>query len=357
MTFDVFREAFEKGMKGGNYSLKIDTFPALTNAIGGMHQSMYAIFGGHPGTGKTAFVDTAFVLSIYDWWLREHKAQDKDVKITWIYDSLERSFVNKLAKWVSYRLFTKHNVILDVADIMSWMSTKQATKYSTQILECENYFAPLLRNIEFFDKPSTPQALLERTLKVLGKYGKVYKQDEITRFKKHHSYHFIIKLTDHVGKLKDNGKGDKATIDEHSYNMSYMRDSFGMTIIDVFQFNRSMSDSQRKRNGDVTPTLDDFKGSGDPVENADLAIGLFNPYRYNLQTYEDYDLNLFVSDTLANRFRSYSILKNSYGVDDAIKGCGFVGESGYFTELPPPDEIDYDAWQKKLHIEKTYSLE
>ena len=62
--------------------------------------------------------------------------------------------------------------------------------------------------------------------------------------------------------------------------MGDLRDRYGYTVIDISQFNRSIGSVDRMKIKDVSPEPDDFKGSGDLYENADVALGLFNPYKF-----------------------------------------------------------------------------
>ena len=53
----------------------------------------------------------------------------------------------------------------------------------------------------------------------------------------------------------------------------------------------------------------------------------------------DYNIEEFVNNKGYNRFRSITLLKNSYGVDDARVGMGFIGEVGMYKELPPAERM------------------
>lgn len=81
---------------------------------------------------------------------------------------------------------------------------------------------------------------------------------------------------------------------------------------------------------------------------ADVAMALFNPHRYNIDEFNGYTIQNFISASGDNRFRSLSILKNSWGTDDIDVGLGFVGEVGRFIELPPSSETNTIGGKRKM---------
>ena len=103
---------------------------------------------------------------------------------------------------------------------------------------------------------------------------------------------------------------------------------------------------------DLSPNLDDFKDSNGPVEDCDVALALFNPFRYKAfddkGMYMGYDIrNRMLNERGFNRFRLLSILKNSYGGDDLTYGLKFLGEVMHFETMPRVDD--------KAALERVYN--
>jgi hypothetical protein len=71
----------------------------------------------------------------------------------------------------------------------------------------------------------------------------------------------------------------------------------------------------------------------------DVAISLFNPYKYSLEEYMGYTVNDFTDESGSNKFRGLKIIKNSYGTDNLRIGLAFLGEVGLFKELTKKSEI------------------
>ena len=98
-VFDELDKRVRKGMDPNNVNIPIG-FNRMNKVIG-IRESMYSLCGGYTGSGKTTFVDDAFVLNPYEFWLRNRGR----VKMKVIYWSMERKRDYKIAKWISRKLF------------------------------------------------------------------------------------------------------------------------------------------------------------------------------------------------------------------------------------------------------------
>jgi hypothetical protein len=110
MSFDKLNEEVNKGLSGRNEGIPMG-FDRLNRYIG-IRKSMYFLVGGLTGSGKTSFIDDAFVLNPYDWFISNQNTNGVKLKI--IYRSMERSRTYKMAKWVSRRIFLDYGVIISI---------------------------------------------------------------------------------------------------------------------------------------------------------------------------------------------------------------------------------------------------
>jgi hypothetical protein len=122
----------------------------------------------------------------------------------------------------------------------------------------------------------------------------------------------------------------------------------------VSQFNRSISNIQRLKNGDVEPQLEDFSESSSTQNDADVVLALFDPIRYKVADPSGYILDKLKDQFGAKYFRSLRLIKNSYGSDDLRIGLGFMGQLGLFKELPRRNDMT-DADYESV-INKTFFL-
>lgn len=409
--FEEFTHYFDKGLRGESASIPIIDHPFATqNSKLGMHmdlsKSLYILFGGMPGTGKTAIVDSYFLLNIFLWWKRTRALGETDIVPYWTYRSMERAIFMKVAKWICYLMYLEYGVVIDVPTILCKSNAlydikEKAVKIDgkdvplTKIIKGYKEFFEdqLFKQVEIIPGSENPTGIKRTALRKAYTFGKYiscdgthvyinevrcasfsdkytdYKNGELLKYVDLRIYdknyrifqyekRYIEKdlnvvnfhISDHIGKL-DREKflyDPKQRIDAHSKNMGMMRDIFNWCIIDISQLNRSIEETLRqvKQGADIKPS--DFKGSAEPYENADVVIGMLNPYKLNELDYGGYDIKSFVDERNNNRFRGLKVLKNSWGVEDLRLAYCFMGECGLIRELPRADEMSSDVYRSIL---------
>ena len=343
MSFENLKKEVQAGLDGRNNGIPMG-FDRLNRYIG-IRKSMYTLIGGLTGSGKTSFVDDAYVLNPFDWYIGQ---KDPKVKLRIIYRSMERSRTYKFAKWVSRKIFLDQGVIIPVPKLLGW--TDKMTKDEHDLfLMYEDYMGQMNETITIIDGPENPvgiakelktHALENGSIEQVDQYNKIYvpnNENELT-----------IVVIDHIGLLKTTQAQPtkKAAIDKMSDELRYARDFYGYTPVVVSQFNRDISNPIRIKNGDVEPQLEDFADSSTTQNDADVVLALFDPMRYKVEDPSGYNLNKLRDDYGAKYFRSLRLIKNSYGEDDIRIGLGFLGQIGMFKELPRKRDItdeDYDS--------------
>lgn len=342
MSFELLNEAVDQGIQGKNSGIPMG-FNRLNRYIG-IRKRMYFLAGGYTGSGKTSFIDDAFVLNPYDWYINQKNPQFK-LKI--IYRSMERSRLYKLAKWVCRKIFLDNGIVIPVSKLMGWTSKLTHDEHDL-FLGYKDYMNEMDDVITIIDGPENPigiakdlknHAMKNGTIEQLDKFNKIYipdNENEIT-----------IVVLDHLGLLKVTTEFNtkKKTIDKMSDELRYARDFYGYTVVAVQQFNRDISNPIRIKNGDVEPQMEDFKESSQTQDDADVVLALFDPMRYKVADPSGYNLDKLRDEYGAKYFRSLRLLKNSYGEEDIRIGLGFMGQIGMFKELPKRHEItetDYE---------------
>jgi replicative DNA helicase len=343
MSFEHLKREVQAGLDGRNSGIPMG-FNRLNRYIG-IRKSMYTLIGGLTGSGKTSFVDDAYVLNPFDWYISQKSPK---IKLRIIYRSMERSKTYKLAKWVSRKIFLDQGIIVPVPKLLGW--TDKMTKDEHDLfLMYEDYMGNMNETITIIDGPENAvgiakelkaHALENGVIEQVDQYNKIYvpnNENEIT-----------IVVIDHIGLLKTTQAqpNKKSAIDKMSDELRYARDFYGYTPVVVSQFNRDISNPLRIKNGDVEPQLEDFADSSSTQNDADVVLALFDPMRYKVEDPSGYDLNKLRDDYGAKYFRSLRLIKNSYGEDDIRIGLGFLGQIGMFKELPKRKDItdgDYDS--------------
>ena len=344
MSFDKLNEEVNKGLSGRNEGIPMG-FDRLNRYIG-IRKSMYFLVGGLTGSGKTSFIDDAFVLNPYDWFISNQNTNGVKLKI--IYRSMERSRTYKMAKWVSRRIFLDYGVIISINKLLGWTEKMTKDEHDLFLMQ-RNYVEQMNDVITIIDGPENPVGIAKDLKTYALQHGKIEQLDEYNKIYIPEDPNVVtIVVIDHIGLLKTTKdlSTKKQVIDKMSDELSYARDFFGYTPVVVSQFNRDISNIMRIKNGDVEPQLDDFKDSSTTQEDADVVLALFDPMRYKVDDPSGYKLEKLKDEYGAKYFRSLRIIKNSYGEDDIRIGLGFLGQVGMFKELnrmKDMTESDYES--------------
>ena len=355
MSFDRLNDEVNKGLEGNNDGIPMG-FDRLNKYIG-IRKSMFFLVGGNTGSGKTSFIDDAFVLNPYDWYIS--KANTTDIKLKIWYRSMERSQVYKMAKWVSRKIFLDEGITISVNKMLGWTG-KMTDEEHKLFLKYEDYMRNMEKVITIMDGPENPVGIAKDLRKFALKHGKIIQTDPDDEYSKIYvpddPNTVTIVVIDHIGLLKTtkDQPTKKEAIDKMSSELQYARDFFGFTPVVVSQFNRSISNPMRLKAGDVEPQLEDFSDSSSTQNDADVVLALFDPLRYKVEDTSGYDLDKLKDDAGGKYFRSLRLLKNSYGEDDIRVGLAFLGQLSLFKELPRKRDItdaDYEAV-----VNKTYFL-
>lgn len=344
MSFELLKHEVELGLTGRNDGIPMG-FNRLNKYIG-IRKGMYFLVGGLTGSGKTSFIDDAFVLNPFDWFISQ---KDPNIKLRIIYRSMERSRTYKLAKWISRKIFLDHAIIIPVSKLLGWNDKMTADEHDL-FLMYEDYMNQMGDVITIIDGPENPVGIAKELKAHALKNGRIEQVDEYNkRYFPNNEREVTIVIIDHVGLLKTtkDQPTKKDAIDKMSDELRFARDFYGYTPVVVSQFNRSISNIQRIKSGDVEPQLEDFAESSSTQNDADVVLALFDPMRYKVADTSGYALDkLLDTSTGAKYFRSLRLIKNSYGEDDLRIGLGFMGQVGMFKELPRVKEIrdaDYEA--------------
>jgi hypothetical protein len=327
-------------------------FPRLNNYIG-IRKRIYTLVGGNTGSGKTSFIDDAYVLNPVDWYISKNKS---DIKLKIIYRSMERSKTYKLSKWVSRKIFLDHGVVIPISKILGWTELMTKDEHDL-VMMYEDYINQLMDIVTIIDGPENPIGISKQLRAHAMKNGVVEEVDEYNKiYIPNNENEVTLVIIDHVGLLKTtkDHPTKKDAIDKMGDELRFVRDFYGYSPVVVSQFNRSISNVTRLKNGDVEPQLEDFAESSSTQNDADVVLALFDPMRYKVADPSGYELSKLKDQFGAKYFRSLRLIKNSYGEDDLRVGLGFLGNIGMFKELPKKKDIT-DADYESI-INKTYFL-
>jgi len=352
MSFNLLNDEVNRGLNDFNRGIPMG-FDRLTRYVG-IRKSMYYLIGGNTGSGKTSFIDDAFVLNPVDWAMSKEGIAS-GIKVKVVYRSMERSRTYKFAKWVSRKIFLDQGIIIPVGKILGW-NEKMTKDEHDLFLHYKDYVEQLSEIVTIIDGPDNPVGIAKNLKAYAEKNGEIQQLDQWNKiYIPNDPTQITMVVVDHIGLLKTtkDHPTKKDSIDKMSDELRYARDFYGYSPVVVSQFNRSISNPSRIKNGDVEPQLEDFADSSATQNDADVVMALFDPMRYKVADPSGYDLDKLKDQYGAKYFRSLRLIKNSYGEDDIRIGLGFLGEIGLFKELPRKKEItdsDYEAITNKSYF-------
>ena len=222
MSFDLLNAEVEKGLNDLNRGIPMG-FNRLTKYVG-IRKGLYYLIGGNTGSGKTSFIDDAFVLNPVDWAMsKEGIASGIKVKV-W-YRSMERSRTYKMAKWVSRKIFLDQGIIIPVGKLLGW--TEKMTKDEHDLfLHYKDYVEQLSEIVTIIDGPENPVGIAKELkayaeengeIQQLDKWNKIYVPNDPSQI--------TIVVIDHIGLLKTtkDQPTKKDAIDKMSDELRYAR--------------------------------------------------------------------------------------------------------------------------------------
>ena len=333
MNFEQLAKEVELGLSDKNNGIPMG-FDRLNRYIG-IRKSIYTLVGGLTGSGKTSFIDDAYVLNPFDWFISPENKSNVKLKI--VYRSMERNSTYKFAKWISRKIFLDYGLIIPVNKLLGWQKEKLTKDQHDLFLTYKDYMGEMKECITIIDGPENPVGIAKELKAHALDNGRIEQLDEYNKiYIPNHENEITLVVIDHIGLLKTTTAQPtkKDAIDKMSDELRYARDFYGYSPVVVSQFNRSISNPIRIKNGDVEPQLEDFAESSSTQNDADVVLALFDPLRYKVEDPSGYKLDKLRDEFGAKYFRSLRLIKNSYGEDDIRIGLGFLGQIGMFKELP-----------------------
>jgi hypothetical protein len=352
----MFLEAVTAGMQGQNTGLKCG-LPKLGKFINNIQRARMYVIGGSAKSGKTAIIDEMFVLSPF---LLEHKTGNIKLKIK--YFSYEISKIEKMAKFCAFFMYENYGITDTNGKPFSsnYILSKGEYKLNEEhykIVEkiYNDELNELFGNggvIDFYEDRDNPYGIaneIHRHAEANGEYiykeydfkcdnGTFEKRNRRVGYRPSDPKEFVIVICDHADLIRATRNMDsKHKIDELGRICVEFRNLVGYSFVIVQQLNREMGKTDRLKfsGDDLQPMAEDFKNTGNLIEDANLVIAIFNPSVYkHIHQHLNYDI-----DRLGKYYRSVHILQSRETECFVNEGLFFLGEIGNFTELPEASNL------------------
>lgn len=308
-----FIEEFNKGQSSSITGIPFGkNLENITSHTGGIFKGRMYVIAGPEKSGKTTFTDYAFVLQPYLYSLV------KNLKIRWIYYSLEIDRISKEFDYAAF--FLNHDYGIEYValpdnvkkfgesyiplspDYLRGMVlddnfNKIKINPSLKPLLIEVYekrivplFGEFDKNgvqfkkglIEFKEKRENPTGIYKDLIRLAEREGDLLKDsfNNLLNYTPRDKEMFTIVILDHIRKVKiERGFTVKQTIDKVSEYLVELRDVLKYTFVPVVHTNRNLASISNLNfaKGEIYPTNDDLKDSGNLGEDCNYLFTTFNP--------------------------------------------------------------------------------
>lgn len=328
----ALKALIQRGKEGKNkgYSLGL---PKLESVIDGVTKQVYTTVAGPTGSGKSSVV-------LYSYVFRPLMDNQNIINIMF---SLELSKEMIQGKLMSLYLYEKYGVSLGIRDIIGKTNLKPTEEQYAYIEDALNWLESIKSKLIIYDISLNAARYYHLVTKELDKLGITYQDEKgIKQFLPNDPEKVINVIVDHMSLIRpDSGRTKKQEMDLISQYAVTLRNKFAISPIMIMQFNRDQTSMERRKGGTYqTPQLSDAKDSSGPIDDSEICLFLFDPFREKLQSYRGYN----IANGLKRNAKSLFILKNRYGESDLEVPLNFFGKIGLFKELPKPEDItDYEA--------------
>lgn len=333
-----FLRQVELGRMGKNIGWG-NGFKRINNYLHGTHRGRYYLIGADSGVGKTTYADFSYMLELYEY------ARAHNKKWYCFYYTFELSKTEKIARWVSYYLHRKFNIIMPSNYILGRISGNLPSDKDMEYIRIAYaHVERMCRHVTFIEESVNPTSVL---VKLRDHYKKIGTVHEGPKFQGK-EYGPIIGYTPNPGEEDsmttvfldhlalthhEQGLDNKGTMDLLSKYAVATRNLFETTWVILQQFSTDMQSwhrSARKVTDKfIAPQRLDFGDTKYTYRDADVVLGLVAPHQFDLDKYYGYDIERLITSMLG-----VHIMKNRYGPASVMLPMFLHTLSGVLEELP-----------------------
>lgn len=338
-TIKDLRDRRDNVLGGGINSIP-SPFIRFRSEYVGIEKGVYTLITAGTKAGKTQITSYLFLFTPI---LYSYYNKDK-VKVKIFYYPLEETPEKVTTRFISFLLFY-------LSDGKYRISPQQLRSTNNQVLDEEilkilesDQYRDILNHYEHcmeFSEIKNPTGIYKELIDYANRNGTSHYIDtsydgipgkKFTHYETNDDKEYRIVVLDHLSLLsEESGKSLKQSMDKMSEYFVLLRNryKFNPVVVQQQAFNES---NENIRNDRIRPTLTGCSDSKYPSRDADITLGLFSPYKFDLKEYLGYKV-----DILRDNLRFLEVLANRDGSSNGIIALEFLGDICNFTELPLPN--------------------
>lgn len=355
-TLNYLQERKDKILNGGINSIP-SPFIRFSNDFIGVEQGKYYCVTASTKGAKTQFASFVFIYTplLYAY----HHPEQLRIKI--FYYPLEETPEDIMKRFMSHLLFmlSKGKIRISVTDLQSSKNDNPVEQNVLDTLKQEEY----MNILEYFEEhiqfstSRNPTGVYNEVKRYMEENGTVHKRkqkvkddfgttkevDAFDYYEPNDPNEYVIVFTDHASLIQvERGMTLKQSVDKLSEYFVVLRNRYNVTPVLVQQqaFSQESLDNYKEKR--LRPDSQGLADSKYSARDANLLLGLFSPFKFELKEYLGYDISKF-----RDNIRFLEVILNRGGVAGGIVALFFDGATCTFNELPLPDN--------KEAIEKVYN--
>ena len=337
----------EKLLNGGINSIPSPFIRFSDDFIGIEQASYYCITSSTKGA-KTQFASFVFVFNAL---IYAYNNPDK-VRLKIFYYPLEETPEDIMTRFMSFLLYTLSNGQIRIAHV-DLKSTKNYKPVSDEILDLLNTeeYSKIIQFFEdniIFSASTNPTGVYTECKRYAEEHGTVYKKkqkiknefgqtveiDAFDHYEQDDPDEYRIIFYDHISLTStEKGLTLKQSIDKLSEYFVLLRNRYKFSPVVIQQQAFAGEGLDAFKENKLRPTIANLGDSKYPSRDANVVLGLFSPFKYELPEYQRYDIT-----KLKDNVRFLEVLVNRGGSPGGLVALYFDGAVNYFNELPRPEE-------------------
>lgn len=316
----------------------------------------YYLITGQSKSGKTTIADAVFKHGPLEYLYADPEAADYKHKFFGYYFNLEQDEQEKRLRMFSRVVYNSTNGMMriDDRDLLSELTEIDDTVIA-ELKANTDYLDYVKDRVTYIEDARTVSDILEQFIEIAGKHGKleyIFLPEEgdvsILSYEPVDPERFVTVYLDHLSLVNPFKGSQKLAMRMISKAIVQFRNRCAMSFVITQQ---QMELGYEAKGVDAwmssTRKLADDK---DTQRDANVVIGIDNPFDYDVDTYLDYKGMKDFGDF----WRVIRVLKARGGGANTASVLWYDGMCGIVRQLPPPKDPDHTKWRIRAHSLRGY---
>ncbi len=343
----LIKESKKKVENGGINCVPLN-FRRFSHEVPGVEQKNYYQVTAYTKVGKSQITDKMFM---YDplFFAMEHPDL---LRIKIFYFTLEMSKEQKMIQMISHLLWRKYRIRKSPKELRSVQSNSPLSEETLNLIESEGFQKTMEffeSRVEFIDDIKNPTGIYKfirayaqsngtqhtREINITNKEtgeSKIITVDDY--YEPRDKDEYVIIIIDHMALLSpENSYNLRETMVKMSEYLIQLRNKYRYIPVAVIQQSMDQESNDNFKLGRLRPSINSYGDAKTIARDADYILGLFSPFKYGLETYEQYNIRKF-----GDHIRFLELIAGREGGGGSLCPLFFDGATNTFEELPLPTE-------------------